>query len=608
MSSTSLAILTRACACLVLCAGAVACSGSAVTQGQRPPILSGDENWVSGSITHEDGSPATMAVVVITDSATPERFVTTTSDRNGRFRVLVPAKRVALTATTDKEMLYVPDMIASAQVAPMILTSICAPVSGHIDVVDRAMTEFVIRFNRVSKQTGDSFGARVQVDGQFHLCVPSAYYGLALPKELVAPKSFTFVPAAEPLSFRAALRAEVERIPSTLEGISPRSLDQFVADLPSSVKVLGIGESNHGTREFNEMRTQLAIELARKRGSSLVMIEAGYGEVLELDAYIKGANIDIVRAVERLGYWPWDTRTFLDSLEQLRIYNGQAAPERRIHLVGFDVQDTTGAVEYLRRSGRSFTAEEDSYLAKLAEADGAHWKDLSIEMRSAIRKMLENIAADRENTGAFSAKNQAALAARALLLRVDLLEAKNSWYKDMVRDAGMSRMILEVLALEPHAHASLWAHLAHLSREYVIGTATTGHHLARQLGTNYRVYALLAYSGTARAWDTQMKVGVIAHQIPAQVADGIEATLFRQRGGSSVTYWDFARATGEAARWLGGLHRLLEFGAIYQGDQNVFVLWDLRSIDGAVLFEHVTPTIPTPTGERVAVPKAPPRS
>jgi erythromycin esterase len=547
-----------------------------------------------------------MATVVITDVATPERVAITTSDRNGRFRVLASGKRIAITATTDREMIYAPDTLSSERIAPMTLTSTCAHVSGRVDVVDHAMSDFVVRFSRVSKQIGDSFGAHVQNGGQFHLCVPSAYYTVTLPKELVAPRSFTFVPTTEPLSFRAGLQAETERIPFTLEGIFPQSLEAFVANLPASVTVLGIGESNHGTREFNEVRTRLAIELARKRGFSLVMIEAGYGEVLELDAYIGGANIDIVKAVEHLGYWPWDTRTFLDSLEQLRMYNGQVPSERRIHLVGFDVQDTTGAVGYLRRNGRSFTTEEESSLAKLGEADGAHWNDLNIEMHSATRKLLEKIAADRESPGAFSTKNQAALAARALLLRLDLMEAKNSWYKDIVRDAGMSRMILEVLALEPQTHASLWAHLAHLSREYVIGTATTGRHLSRQLGASYRVYALLAYSGTARAWDTKMKVGVIAHQIPVQVADGVEANLFRERRGSSVTYWDFTRATGDAARWLRGLHRLLEFGAIYRGDQNVFVLWDLSSIDGAVLFEHITPTIPTPTGERVAVPKATP--
>jgi erythromycin esterase len=446
----------------------------------------------------------------------------------------------------------------------------------------------------------------VQKDGQFALCVPSAFYILTLPKELVAQKSFLFVPAEEPLVFRTSSKVEAERVPSSLEGISPQALESFVSALPATVRVLGIAEANHGTREFNEERTRIAIELARRKNFLLIMIEAGYGETIALDAYIGGANIDIMKAVEHLGYWPWDTKTFLESLEQLRSYNTQIPSERRIHLVGFDVQSTTGAVDYLtQNNGFPFSAEERDYLGKLGDADGVHWKDISIDRRSTVRRVLERIAVSHDNAGAFSKKTQAALTARSLLLRIDHLEAKDAWHKDKVRDAGMSRLILDVLAQEPQAHASLWAHLGHLSREYVVGTATAGHHLTKKLGASYQVYALLAYSGAARAWDPKRKIGVISHQIPVAPADSVEANLFRYHGSSNITYWDFSRATGEAARWLGGLHRLDEFGAIYPGNQNLFVLWDLRSIDGVVLFERITPTIPTPTGERVAAPKSP---
>jgi hypothetical protein len=87
--------------------------------------------------------------------------------------------------------------------------------------------------------------------------------------------------------------------------------------------------------------------------------------------------------------------------------------------------------------------------------------------------------------------------------------------------------------------------------------------------------------------------------------DSVEAVLFNRRGVAPVTYWEFASTRGEAAQWLNGLHRLCEFGAVHPGDKNVFVLWDLKSIDGVVLFDRVTPTVPTPTGERIAKPTTP---
>jgi hypothetical protein len=70
-----------------------------------------------------------------------------------------------------------------------------------------------------------------------------------------------------------------------------------------------------------------------------------------------------------------------------------------------------------------------------------------------------------------------------------------------------------------------------------------------------------------------------------------------------VSYWSFERATGEAAEWLRGVHAIRDFGSVFLRAGKEFSYWDLSSFDGAILFDHVTPTDPTPTGERRATPK-----
>jgi erythromycin esterase-like protein len=161
-------------------------------------------------------------------------------------------------------------------------------------------------------------------------------------------------------------------------------------------------------------------------------------------------------------------------------------------------------------------------------------------------------------------------------------------------------MVLDVLALEPKMRVALWAHVAHLGREYVIGMPTMGQHLAAALGSKYRVYAMLAYAGSARAWDPPRKIGVIAHEIPAVPSYSVESVLKRHSNGDSVTYWEFSAATGEAKQWLDGIHPIGEFGAVYPSDKYVFVPWNLQSVDGAILHDRVTPSVPTPTGARFA--------
>jgi hypothetical protein len=166
-------------------------------------------------------------------------------------------------------------------------------------------------------------------------------------------------------------------------------------------------------------------------------------------------------------------------------------------------------------------------------------------------------------------------------------------------------MVLDVLALEPNKRMTLWAHLAHLGREYLIGMPTAGEHLAAALGSKYRVYAMLAYAGSARAWDRDRKSGVISHQLPPAPAYSVEGMLAKLGGGAVTTYWNFGAAVGEAKMWLSGIHPLGEFGANYPGDEYVFTPWNLRSVDGAILYERVTPSVPTPTGERFATPPSP---
>jgi erythromycin esterase len=569
-----------------------------------PSNKQGTGYWLSRVVVQKNGKPSVMTVVLLTDLTTHEMVAITKTDHNGRFRVAIPQKSVALTATAEREVAYVPHVDGDSEGSPIQLGTDCFELQGRVELIGYPRTDVFVRFSRISKELGDSFGAILGPDGRYHVCLPSAFYEIKLPESLAPRQNFQFVPRSEPLSFRTAKPAEIERALESREGLSPDSAASFVAGLPVGVKVLGIAETNHGSREFSDERTRLAIELARKKDFSLVMIEAGYGEALPLDEYIGGANVDIVRAVERLGYWVWDTKTFLDALEQLKAYNAQLPSARRIHIVGFDVQTTAGAVDYLSRNA-SLSPEEVGHIAPLGERDGKGWKDLPSSEQSTVRSILERVAADQDAASAFSRKNQAMLAARSLLQRIEHLEAKNPWYKDLSRDAGMARMIVEVLALEPRARASLWAHLGHLSREYIVGTATAGHRLAAKLGSSYQVYALLAYSGSVRAWDPKGKIGVIPHQIPPPPADSVEAGLFRYRRGGAVTYWPFARARGEAATWLHGLHRLMEFGAVYPGDQKVVGLWDLQGIDGAVLFDRVTPSIPTATGERVATPASP---
>jgi erythromycin esterase-like protein len=216
---------------------------------------------------------------------------------------------------------------------------------------------------------------------------------------------------------------------------------------------------------------------------------------------------------------------------------------------------------------------------------------------------LSRLAGARATGDSGAQATRTVLAAKTLLRRFDLLEVPSALFAS-ARDAEMAQMVLDVLATQPESRATLWAHLDHVAREYVVGVETMGSHLAAALGSGYRAYALLAFRGSARAWDRPRKVGVIAQSLLPAPPASLESVLASRSANAHVTYWAFGDTSGEAARWVQGVHLLRSFGAVFMGDLE-FSYWDLSGIDGAILFDTVSPTVPTPTGERRAEPKAP---
>lgn len=509
-----------------------------------------------------------------------------------------------MTAASATQSVYLPAIDGTRAAVEIRLDANCDVLEGRFRTGARLPENATARLLPLGEHLGFGFGAAVSADGEFKACIPAGNYFVYPPDGFAERNAVAVVPDPRAFEYRTGRLQEADRVDADVSGLTPESSEAFVASLPASTRVLGLAESNHGTREFYEERTELAVSLASKHGVRLLMIEAGYGEVLALDDYINGGKVDVARAVQELGYWMWDTNTFLKTLAELREYNAPLPPDKRIHIIGFDVQDTSGAIKYLERAGAAMlSANEIGRLRPFASDNGKAWKTATQNERAAIRAVLERIAAKRRSGSSSSKTNRVALAARSLVLRFDTLETSNEWLFNDARDAGMARMVLEVLALEPRSRATLWAHLGHLGREYVIGLQPMGAHLAAALGDAYRVYGLLAVGGSTRAWDYKREIGVVASSLSTPPAHSLEAVLDARSGGAPVTYWTFARATGEAARWLDGIRALRQFGAVFVPDGYDFTYWDLRSLDGAILFHSVTPTDPTPTGERRARPK-----
>ena len=402
--------------------------------------------------------PTTGSIVVATDLATLEEVAATRVNAQGAFTLDIFPKKGSLTVTNPRESQQVPRI--SDNTLEIQLSSDCEPLTGVIDLEGELPKNFdLIRFARIGNSVDAIFAAAVDKQRRFSACLPRAVYQIFLPPEFAERTIVATVPARGVLHIRASTRRFATMPPSKSLEIHPTLRDAFVDTLPDYIQVLALGEANHGAGEFTMERARLMVALAQKRGFTTVLIELGFAETFALDSYVRGASSDINAAIEHTGYWIWNTEEFRSALDEFRNHNARADPGHQIRIIGFDMQKTAGALDFILETGADISPEEVALLGQLRDKNGAAWTKFSPDDKHTALRLLERLANGPRQRGVTSESTRRALCARSLLLRLNFLEAQGFWNREQARDHAMAQLVLEVLEAEAGSRATLWAHL-----------------------------------------------------------------------------------------------------------------------------------------------------
>lgn len=103
------------------------------------------------------------------------------------------------------------------------------------------------------------------------------------------------------------------------------------------VRLIGLGESTHGTSEFTLMRHRLFRFLVEEHDYNTIFLEEDYATCLRVDNYIKGAEDNPIEVVKSFNQWPWMTQEMADLIEWMREYNSDKKNEQ-LSFVGIDMQ------------------------------------------------------------------------------------------------------------------------------------------------------------------------------------------------------------------------------------------------------------------------------
>jgi erythromycin esterase len=382
-------------------------------------------------------------------------------------------------------------------------------------------------------------------------------------------------------------------------------LDLF-RKIVGDARVVALGESTHGTREFFLAKHRLLEYLVRRLGFSVFAIEANQVAVQTTNRYVLGGP-GTAREAIRVMFAVWNTEEMEALVEWMRGYNA-SHPARPIRFVGYDMQDHRRPADTLRafleRREPSLIASFDHLLGEYRAQRSWSTPQIADTTRSRWRvnaeRLWQDVGARRtawltdSRTDADSANVEWAVQSANLLRQAALgNETLNVPDRDSLMAANLG-WVLQVLA--PGERAVVWAHDIHVSaggdaKLSFYNGATMGAQLRRMFGDAYRRFSLVTYEGSYSATRGLTDYTMIkAAALPAP-SGSLEKALHRVvRPANTVgLIVDLRSSRGNAdARWLERPQRLRHVGyAAYDFAFDLEAVFPLE-FDGVVFVDRTS--------------------
>lgn len=224
-------------------------------------------------------------------------------------------------------------------------------------------------------------------------------------------------------------------------------IDRF-GDLVGNARVVAMGTSAPGSLEMFQIRRRLLEYLVRERGYTALVLGTSFADCLALDTYVADGQGDPEAALHDQGYWTYDTKTVLDTVEWLRGHNARQPSDRTVHMYGVDMQQAGPALDTAARALRPFAPDDVDTLLRLLEPLRNHvaiidsYEDLSPaardELRSTANRLVELFDTHRQAiTDATSHRAWATARQHAVVVRQcgEWVRAHHAWLPPIGRRA-----------------------------------------------------------------------------------------------------------------------------------------------------------------------------
>jgi protein-L-isoaspartate(D-aspartate) O-methyltransferase len=330
---------------------------------------------------------------------------------------------------------------------------------------------------------------------------------------------------------RHALVRLVRECAEPLGDLEPESLAPLL-DRIGNARVVLLGECTHGSAEFYRFRDRLTRELVRKKGFTIVALEADWPDAAQLDRWVRHRSpaADSPRAFDRFPPWMWRNGEVVECTDWLRAWNADRPdPATQTRVVGLDLYslhtsiaavlrylddvDPEAAAVARHRYGCLTPWEREPAMYGHAALTG-RYRSCESPVVEMLRDLLERRVdyATRDGERFLDAAQNARLVANAeKYYRVMYYGGAAGWNQ---RDRHMFDTLAALLEADgPDARAVVWAHNSHIGNAAATEMAARGEFNLGQLcrerfGREAFLLGLGTHHGVVAAaddWDGPMR-------------------------------------------------------------------------------------------------------
>jgi len=436
-------------------------------------------------------------------------------------------------------------------------------------------------------------------------------------------------PAGEATTARAELDNATRWLKANAHPLRSVTAGSGFADLMplkqilSGVRVVGLGEGTHGTREFFQVKHRMFEFLVRDLGFTVFALETSQTAAHAINDFVLFGKGDRAQVLARQGFWNWDTEEMAAMLDWMRDYNRTVPAAKKVRFAGFDFQYNPGARltigKYLSRVAPERAASTDSMLVTLSESadstqpDFIRYYSLSNEAKAPlvarINELLGFLVLNRSTFVRKTSLSQYDSTVQSVRMLAQLADTHiRPGFEQHIAESGVAtrdRYMAENIAaliesLPLGTKIVLSAGNEHIRRD----PYDMGYYVSERFGSAYYAFALTFGQGGFQALSVPSKGPAPLRVFIVGPGFQDAADWFLARAGRGDRFVDFRGipTDGPAGSWFARPHAMRSIGNGY-GLNNPSGYYRApatlgKSYDGVIFIERTTRARPNPSVRR----------